>query len=199
MPPNQQNPYDFITSSTPKKRGISFGGSSQKARLLQVGLFGGILVIVAIIFFAVIGNVGKGDTNTLLALAAEQQDIIAITADGGTNIRNSALAIQNATTAAVITSHNNETLKLIAAAGNKKPTKAISALQVTTYKKSLDDAKKNGNYDEVFTALLANRIDSYRVKLQAAYASAKSSATKKQLSGYYQQLEVFTPQTATTN
>ena len=198
MPPNQQNPYDFITNSPQKKRSLFGGGNSQKTRIIQVAIFAIGIIALIVIFFAVLGNVNKGNMNSLLELAASQQDIMAITKDGSTKIRDGNLAIQNATASAVIASHNSGTLQLIAASGNKKPSKQIAALQVTTYTKSLDDGVKNGNYDAVFTALLANRIDEYRGKLQAAYVGAKDTKTKKQLSDYYQQLEAFNQKASST-
>ena len=53
------------------------------------------------------------------------------------------------------------TLSYLASKGIVKPTKQVALYQVKTYTQTLDDANKNGSYDEVYTALLANRIDDY--------------------------------------
>ena len=52
---------------------------------------------------------------------------------------------------------------------------------------------KMAAYDEVYTALLANRIDDYRVKLQAGYSATSNNDLKNKLSSFYQQLEVLAP------
>lgn len=196
MQPNQQNPYDFITSAPPQKRGFQLGGGSQKARIIQVAIFGLLLVIIGVVVLSILSNANKGTANTLIELAAAQQDIIAITKDGSTNSRNATIIKQVATVSSVVSSQNFQTLELISANGNKKPGKQIAALQVTSYTKTLDDAKKNGNYDEVFSALLANRLDEYQVKLRAAYATVKGTKMKNQLSDFYQQIETASPGTA---
>lgn len=196
MQPNQQNPYDFITSTAPKKRGFGFGGNSQKARIIQVAIFGLALVIIGVVVLSILSNANKSTANTLIELAAAQQDIIAIAKDGSSNSRDANSIKQIATISTVVSSQNYQTLALISANGNKKPGKQIAALQVTTYTKTLDDAKKNGNYDEVFSALLANRLDEYQVKLRAAYAAAKGTKLKSQLSDFYQQIETASPAAA---
>lgn len=198
MQPNQQNPYDFITNTPQKKRSSPFsGGSSQKARILQVAIFGGVLLIVGLIAFNFLSGAGKSNTVNIYKMAAAQQDIIDIAATGKTNIRSAQLASQTATINAVIVSQNNETLAQLGALGAKKPAKTIATYQDSGYKKALEDAQKNGNYDEAYTALLANRIDDYRAKLALAYPGIKNLTFKKKVAGYDQQMLLVWPKQTT--
>lgn len=189
MQPNQQNPYDFITNAPQKKRRLGIGGgNTQKDRIIQVAIVGGIIVIIALVLMMVLSSAGKGKVDDVYKLAAAQQDILDITTTGKTNVRSAQLATQTATVNAVMASQNNQTYAYIAKLGIKKPAKNIALYQVTSYKKSLDDAKNSGNYDSAYSALLANRIDDYRGKLQAAYVSSKNSTFRKQLANYDQEM-----------
>lgn len=194
MPPNQQNPYDFITQAPQKKR-ASFlgGGNSQKSRFLRVAVVGLFVIIGGIIVLSIISNAGKASTETAYKLAAAQLDILDITNLGKTGLRDGALLNQSATTNSVITSQNFETNKYIVKIDGKANNKKIELYRVSTYKKSLDDAQKNGNYDTVYTALLANRLDEYRGKLQAVYNSSSDVTSKKKFAEFYQQLNIIAP------
>jgi len=189
MQPNQQNPYDFITKAPQKKRGLLFGaGASQKTRLIQVGVLGATLLIVSIIVLSLLSGAGKGNALNLYKLAAAQQDIIDIVAAGKGTISDTQLANQAATINAVIVSHNQETLAHLTAIGISKPSKTIATYQDAGYKKALSDAQKNGNYNEAYTSLLANRVDDYRAKLQLAYVGSSNLDFKKKLASYDQQM-----------
>lgn len=198
MQPRQPNPYDFLNQVPQQKRSFAMGGNSQKARALQVGIIAIILLVIGFVVMSVISSGSKSYTQNLLKLAAAQQDITDLTKLGLTEVRDAQLARQSAAIKSVVLSQNVETLALLKRSGAKKPTQDIALLQVKTYAKNLDEAKKNGNYDEAYTAILANRIDDYRVKLQATYGSISDPGIQKQLSDYYQQLEILAP-TPSTN
>lgn len=197
MQPNQQNPYGFILDDKPKRRGFSFGGNSQKDRLLQVAIAAIIFIALAFIIITVLGNVGKESKDNLYKVAAAQQDVIELTALGVTNARDTQLINASVNAGAVIATQNNQVLAAISSAGDKKPTKVIATYRDTTYTKLLDEAKANGKYDETYTALFSNRLDDYRAKLQNAYVSAKSATLKKQLSDAYVQLNLLGPAVVT--
>lgn len=196
MPPQQQNPYDFIMSPTQKKRSFGLNGGSQKTRILQVAVIAIIVLLVGGIFLTIINGKKNGGADSYLSLAASQQDILDITKLGSVNVRDAQLLTKTASVSLVVTSQNNQTIALLKKAGNKSPAKQIAALQVKSYVKTLSDAQQNGDYDTVFATLLANRIDEYRTKLQSAYANASSSSTKKQFSEDFQQLEIIYPTSA---
>lgn len=195
MPPNQQNPYDFIMNPGQKKRGIGLNGGSQKARILQVAIIAIIVLVVGGIVLMLINSGKSSATDSYLSLAASQQDIIEITKLGSINVRDQQLLTKNASVSLVVASQNNQMIALLKTNGIKNPSKQIAALQVKSYSKVLSDAQQNGNYDTTFSTLLANRVDEYRTKLQAAYANASSAKIKKQFSDDFQQLEILYPTT----
>lgn len=199
MQPNQQNPYQFIIDEAPKKKGFIIGGNSQKQRLIQVAIAFMILIIGGVILLNVVSNASKGSITDLYKLAAAQQDLIAFTALGVTNVRNTQIASKSATAGVIITSQNNTTIAAITKLGDKKPTKSIAIYSDTTFIKLLDEAKKNGKYDDTYAALFANRLDDYRAKLQTAYASTKDTVTKKKFADAYSQLDLITPSVPATN
>jgi hypothetical protein len=193
MQPQQSNPYDFLNEVPQQKRGLTMGGNSQKARALQVGIIAVVILIIGFVIMSLMSSGSKTYTQNLLKLAAAQQDITDLTKLGSTEVRDAQLARQSAAIKSIVLSQNVETLALLNKSGAKKPAKDIALLQVKTYTKNLDEAKKNGNYDEAYTAILANRIDDYRVKLQATYSSISDPVIQKQFSDYYQQLEILAP------
>jgi hypothetical protein len=178
MPPSQQSPYDFITNAPQKKRGLSFGtGTSQKTRLLQVGIFGAVLLIVAVVILSLLSGAGKGSSVNLYKLAAAQQDIIDIIAAGKSTVSDTQLTNQAATINAVITSHNQETLAHLAAIGISKPAKTIATYQDSGYKNALSDAQKNGNYNEAYTSSIAfkKKLASYDQQMLLIWQSEKAN------------------------
>lgn len=199
MQPLQQTPYDFIMNPGQKKQRFGLGGGSQKTRIIQVIIGAAILIIAAVILFSVISSSNKSSTESLVNLAASQQDIIDIAKLGSTNVRDQQLLAKSASVLLLLTSQNNGTVATIKSQGNKNPTKQIASLQVKTYTKTLSDAQSTGNYDTVYLALLTNRIDEYRTRLQAAYVNAPNDTAKKQFSDYYQQLEVLYPPSTAAN
>lgn len=178
-----------------KKRGIGLNGGSQKARILQVAIIAIIVLVVGGIVLMLINSGKSSATDSYLSLAASQQDIIEITKLGSVNVRDQQLLTKNASVSLVVASQNNQIIALLKANGIKNPSKQIAALQVKSYSKVLSDAQQNGNYDTTFSTLLANRVDEYRTKLQAAYANASSAKIKKQFSDDFQQLEILYPTT----
>lgn len=199
MQPQQQTPYDFIMNPGQKRPKFDLGGGSQRTRIIQVVVGAIILVLIGVVLFSVISSGNKSSTESFVSLAASQQDIIEITKLGSTAVRDQQLLGKSASVSLLLTSQNNGTVAVIKKQGNKNPAKQIASLQVKTYTKTLSEAQSNGNYDSVYLALLTNRIDEYRTRLQAAYVNAPNEATKKQFSEYYQQLEVLYPPSTTSN
>ena len=193
MEPNQPNPYNFILDDKPKKHGlplIKFGGS-KKQRLLQIVIGGILLIILLVIVFSLIFSGGSNDTKQLYQIAASQKDIIDLTNLGSTKAANQQLINQSATINLVVTTQSNDTLSYLAKKGHKKPTKQIAQYRDSTYKKALDDALKNGKYDDSYQALLNDQLSVYRSKLQTIYNSTSVKSLKNQTSNDYSQLANF--------
>jgi hypothetical protein len=99
-----------------------------------------------------------------------------------------------------ITSQNGETKTLLAGYGVKKDAaKQAKIYQNTTYVTTLQKAIENNVYDSTYQKILADKMGTYRAKLNNAYGAVSSTKQKKQLSDFYQQLELLSPSTATNN
>jgi hypothetical protein len=189
----QQNPYDFIFETPTKPKKGMLGGNSQKNRILQVVIAGGILLVLGLVLFSVLSNLGKGNVENLYKIAAAQEDLISITDQYGNGLNSNSLQNQSATLNLVLISQNRETSKTITNMGIKKPSVEISKYKVSSYKKVLDDAKTKGTFEDAYATLLANRIDDYRIKLNSAYSSSSDEILKTKLVTFYQQINIIAP------
>ena len=197
MQPNQ-NPYDFLNTPAPKR---SFGGATtQKGRIIQVVIVAGVLLLVFGIIFSFVFSGTSGPKNQLLEVAAAQADIIALAKDGDTKLRDSKLKADATMIKLTVTSQNGETKTLLASYGAKKDVaKQAKVYQNTAYIATLQKATENNVYDSTYQKVLADKMGTYRAKLNNAYSSVKSVKQQKQLSDFYRQLELLAPSTAASN
>jgi hypothetical protein len=187
---NPNNPYEFIMSESPKTTHlpIKINNNSLKSRLLLVGGGAVVLILILVLVFGVLLKPSTKGADAIYQVAAAQQDIIAITDLGRTNVKDQALLYSVSTISAVINSHLYETTSDITKNGfSKNSTAKIRALRDSQYKTVLDEAKTSGTYDETFKTLLSNRLDLYRSYLQSAYADVSSQSLKTKLSDEYNQ------------
>jgi hypothetical protein len=191
MEPNQRNPYDFILSNKSKRPVLLKFGGSQKQRILQVVIGGGLLLILFVLIFSLIfGGSGKVSTD-LYQIAASQQDIIGLTTLGIGNLQDQQLVNQTQTIEIVISSQAKSTTSYLSTHGVSKIAKKIAPYQSAQYKTTLANAKINGQYDTTFQSILADQLGSYKTKLKTAYASAKSNVLKSQLADEYAQINTL--------
>lgn len=193
MNPNQPNPYDFLNGSNNQKRSPFGAGTSQKTRIIQVVIAVIVLLVISVITINLLTAGSKATTEKLVKLAAAQQDLVAVSELGSANAREPDNVSRSATTASIVRSQNIELTAYLAKNGVKNLEKQLAKYRDKTYEKTLDEAKKNGNYDEVYRAVFSNRLDLYRSNLQAAYASVEGPTIKKQLESNYTQLTLITP------
>ncbi len=197
MPPNQ-NPYDFLNTPAPKR---GFGGAAtQKGRILQIIVVVGILVLVFGIVFSFVFSGNSGPKKPLLEVAAAQADIIALTKDGDTKLRDSTLKSDATMIKLTVTSQNGDTKKLLASYGaGKDVAKQAKIYQDSTYIATLKKATEDNVYDTTYQKILSDKVGVYRAKLNNAYNAISSTKQKKQLSDFYRQLDLLVPSTAAKN
>ncbi len=124
----------------------------------------------------------------LIKPAAQQTDLIAITAIGSEKVRDSDINQLMSTAGIVIQSQNAQTLALIKKSGTKVDNKKLAVYQDKKYDEILKEAEANGKFEETFLGIYQNRLDQYAIALKAAYASSSGSA-KDQLGKMYKELE----------
>lgn len=179
-------------NDAPKRRIFLGGGNSQKDRIIQVGIIFLAILIIGFITLTIVSNIGKDSTVNLYKVAAAQQDISELTSLSSTKLHDTQLANTSATVGIVVASQNVQTLATLSSLGDKKPAKNITNYRDTSYTKLLDEAQKNGTYDQTYATLLTDRLNQYKSALQTAYTSTKQQAAKQQLSNAYAQLTLLT-------
>lgn len=190
MNPNQQNPYDFITNSPQPKKILIPVGNSTKARVMQVIIFGGILFIILFVAGSFIFGGRNKDIEALYQLSANQSDIISIAEQGVKDARNSQLVNQAAITSSTIKSHKAEVEAYLSKRNASNP-KKVASLQNNAYQQTLEEALKNGNFEDVYIGIYNDRLNIYRSSLEVSYGEAKNAEFKKQLESFYSQLELL--------
>lgn len=186
----QNNPYDFLADSPVKKtRFTILNGGSKKQRLLQIAVIAGIILVVFSVAFLILQSGSKKGADQLYQLSASQQDIIDLITYGSASVRDPKLINTSATTNIIIASQANDISSYMSKNGMKNA-KKIKAYRNSQYKKVLDEAKANGNFDETYKGVLANRLDAYRTLLRSVYASTDSVKLKKITSNESDQLSI---------
>jgi hypothetical protein len=191
MQPQQQNPYDFILNEqvAPQKQGFKFNATNKKQRLAIVAAGGLVLLIIAVIIFNLLGNIGKKDINAMYHISASQQDLIKLSQLGVSNIRTRTINGQLSTAGIILTGQNKETTTYISGLKIKNSSKKIATYKDNSYTNKLDDARKNGNYDDVFVGIFSNRLDEYNALLRKTYAETGNQKIKAMLAKFQPQLD----------
>ena len=178
------NQYDFILNGNQKpKKGLLPKGETPKQRVLLVVGGLGVLVLFAIIFALIFGG-GKGSTQTPLALAQTQNEIIRVSGIGGQLARDTTTQGFTETVNVTITTSQQQTIKYLSAQKFKIKPKILALAQNSKTDATLRAAAAAGRYDEALKTVLEQELSDYRTQVSAAY-KATSDKTQKAL---YQQL-----------
>lgn len=200
MQPEQQNPYDFMLEEPqPIKQGFKFDTSGKKQRILIAAVGALILIIIAFVLMNIISNAGKKDQILLFKVAAAQQDLISLTTLGVNNTRTSDLISQSTTTGVIITGQNKETIAYISNLKIKNSNKKIAGYVNSSFKKLLDEARKNGNYNDTYEALYSDRINIYSSLLSQTYSATGSQKLKDLMKKFTSQLDSLSNQDELAN
>ena len=200
MQPEQQNPYDFIIDEPAiKKKGFSLSTNSKKQRLVMVAIGAIILVIIAAVIFSLLSNMGKKEITQLYKISAAQQDLIELSSLGAKNARTSALVGQSTTASIIIIGQDKDTTSYLTDLKVKNISKKVAAYRNKSFVKLLDEATKNGNYDETYKALYSNRLDEYSSLLNQTYSASSNKKLKAMLAKFFSQLDPITARQDNSN
>lgn len=191
MNPQQQYPnstpnpdYSFIFQNQPKKTNPFKGTGSVKKRLINVLIIVAILILIIVIVFSFLGNAGNSSKTTLVELAAYQIKLQSLAEEGADNT--SSTLIKNTATIAQYSLETDlqQTLLALNKQGVKTTVKKISTENGSSFSsdvKQLENAKKNGDYDEVFKKTFDARLLEYQKQIKATYGTQKSKSFKASL------------------
>lgn len=164
-PPPQPVNYDFINNPPkPPKKALFLGGGGKSTWVLLAGGLGlfAVILLLGSLFFG-----GDSDKDALLPVAQKQSEIIAISElgveDAGTN-QTKGLAM---TVGLSVTTEQQQLVALMYKNGKvkRKEFAAQPSAEVTT---QLENAQKNGRFDEVFTNVINDELTEYQRELKTA-------------------------------
>ncbi len=190
MNPNK-NQYDFITNSTASQKKTP---TSQKNRVIQVVGGALLLLVVFTVIFSFISSSGGGPKDEFLQLGAAQEDLIGVTKVGRDESRSSSTQSEAQMLLMTATSQKNATIALMQEYGlPKNPEKQFAKYQDKSYEEKLKSATQSNSFESTYKTILADKLGTYRAKLQNLYAKLEKTDEKKQFSDYYLELETLEP------
>ncbi|HVX24059.1 MAG TPA: hypothetical protein VG992_01820 [Candidatus Saccharimonadales bacterium] len=196
--------YDFIMD--PSKGSAHLGAKPStgvRSRLL-IAAGGGIIVIIALLIGVKLFSKPSPLTPVLTAVAKQQQELIHLTGDDLNNNNESQYLSSThsdfaITVNASVTSSQSQMLSYMQSNGVDIDTKILAQ----TFNSSLDDqlttAVSAGNFDSVFTSLVAQQLKAYQTALQQAYNTVQGPVGRGLLQDDFQQTQLLLTQLASTN
>lgn len=181
------NPYGFIMDTANKKRGgmLPTNPASTKSRLLFVVGGGLVLLIVISIFYSLLFGGKESNTTLFKSLAAEQQEIIRVSALGVEGSSDPTIAAYAQTTKLTVQSHRTKLLSYLVANKVKVPPAQLASKKNSKVDAALSAAKASNRFDEVFKETLVAELTSYATNIQTNYKSATGDTSKKLLATEY--------------
>jgi flagellar basal body-associated protein FliL len=194
MDNNQGNPYDFILSSgqQPKKNIIptSINPNSKKSRVIIFVAGGIILLIVLIVGWSIISNLGKENNEDLLSIGVTQANILSLTDDIKKNGRSSDLKKFVVTAELNLVTDSNELNAHLKKKGVKIPTKVFKPTNQKDIEK-LEEAQQNNNYDSTSKKLLTTALTEYSKQLGLAFDDTGSKSEKQLLETMFSGVKIL--------
>ncbi|HVV25515.1 MAG TPA: hypothetical protein VHC21_00575 [Candidatus Saccharimonadales bacterium] len=197
-PAPQPSGYDFITNpSAPPRRGPNLLPSNASTPMRLVVVVGGLLVLL-ILFLILKGLLsGGGNTEALINVAQDQQQIIHLTTNATSNSQvglsttNENFAV---TAQASLTSAQQQLITYLATNGHKVKTKTLSLKISSSLDQELQTAATNSTYDSTFKQTMQNQLSSYQQALRTAYAQTKGPKGRQLLSDQFNAAQLLLQQ-----
>lgn len=188
MPPEQpqQNPYDFIMNpaqQAPRQRFglVPSGGSKQKIFMILGGLLS--IMFIFLVATTFLGGSG-GNTQQLLTVAQEQQEILRIASLEQKQLRSQPAINLSVTTSASVSSSQQQVISLI---GKKAKTdaKILALKKDSSTDKTFESAIQTNSFDAVYQSTLAEKLTAYQKTLKTAYDGTSNKNAKQVLQTAY--------------
>lgn len=191
----QQNPYEFITSTDHTKKPAG-PPRSQSQRIAIVAGGGVVLLIIAIIFISLLSKGGE-NTAPFLKLAQTQQEIARIT---DTTEAISSQSVKNLVTNVhlAVSSDQRQLLTELAANGTEYKAKQLDLSKNPQTDEQLTTAKAAGTYDSTILSLLTDDLTAYKDELNQVFNTTNNSKLKQQLQSDYKSTDLLLTQAKST-
>ncbi|MDB5163386.1 MAG: hypothetical protein JWS12_3 [Candidatus Saccharibacteria bacterium] len=191
MPPENPAPnYDFILNHPAPKKSLFGGGKSQRTILVVVG--GLVLVLFIVLGFMILGNVGKGNTQDLIAVTQQQNEVSRIAKKAALVAAASSSTRGKAETIAL----SVDTSKQQFLAALKKHRVKVSAKELALKQSAETDTKltaaaESNTFDKVFSEVITQDLKDYQQALKTAYDHSPSGNDKQLLNTTFLQTNLL--------
>jgi hypothetical protein len=187
LPPTQTpapGNYDFIMNPSQPPKKTRLGGGSMLQRIALVG--GGLVVLmIAVMIFGAVFSGGNGQSQTLISLAAEQQEIVRVSDLGLKTARGNTVRQFALVTKLNMLTDQATLLDRIAKNGTKYKPEQLQTKRNTATDTKLTGTTVGDEYDAALNVVLKERLTAYKQNLKNAYGVTSGTNTKQVLSDLY--------------
>lgn len=175
--PQQNDPYDFIMQSPQGGPKPSLNPSSMKMRIIVVAIGAILLIIIGIVVASLLGSAGNAQKQRYIEIAQKQTEIVRISTLADKKAKNLSTRSFAATTQLAISTDQRKFTAALATRGvkEKDQNKLLPLGKNDKTDSALDEAEKNGRYDETFRQILEGEIASYQKLLNGAASGASNA------------------------
>lgn len=198
MDPNQQyqgmsspggNPYEFILNPEPPKRKKLLGGN--KLLKLLIFIIGGVVafMIIVTILLNVLApeKIGKAE---FTSLAQTQNELIRVADQGSRDSRQQITKNLATTMQYTMITQQKLTLLKVGKVGKKE----LSLKQNAATDQKLASAKQTSTFDDAFTKIAEESLNSYANEVKVLFDKAKTDADRELMSDFYKQAQLLIAQ-----
>lgn len=174
QPNNGHNPYEFIlqADTKPPQPPASFA----KRLLLVVGGIFLLFMLLALALSFLLPK--KGASEGVVAIAEEQQAIVALATSVATDAQSDTLKAFALNTQLVLQSDQKELTGYIKASGSKLDEKRLVNSSDAKATAKLETAKDTPNYDSTGREVLGSALEAYAGNLKTTYSQSKNQKEK---------------------
>ncbi len=188
-PPGQ---YDFIMQNANHNSGGLFSANAPiKTRILVVAGGCAILLVIALIFFAILSRPAGLSVSTLVGIAQKQTELARISQTPSENATGQAVQNFAATTRMTMLSERQIFVTFLQTHGSSVDPKTLQATRSLKTDQDLLAAKSSGTYDQIYIAIAQAQLAAYEQSLKAAFNAATTQSQRKLLNDAYMHAELL--------
>lgn len=182
--PGSNQQYDFILNPAQAGKKSLIPGGSKKSRIILVAIVAIALLFIGITIAGLINRAGQSDTQSLVAAAKQQQELIRIAGVGVEKSKTQAAKNLAVTTKLSLESQQAEMQAAIKTAGLNPKKVLIGTINAKT-DQALTTAEQNNRFDEEFLSIMTTSLEAYQKSVKTAYDGATSKKLKAALTIQY--------------
>lgn len=173
MPPGQPSgqfdsgQFDFIMSPQKPKKSLLPGGPKMRMILMVTGV--AVVAIVLILIVLSMFSGGSSNTEQLVKVAQQQNEIIRISTEASKKAGGEKTKILATLTSSTITTDQKKVIDYLAKNKKKLKNKELTLLTSKKTDAELTAAAQNGRYDEVSSRIITTQLTDYQTMLQSSY------------------------------